>query len=193
MTMFSMGKKSDRDSEMNKEVMASTRKEGSLAEKYRNLIANAEWHSWSMPAEEREKIEDEARVLGVPLTVMDLLQEKHRENVEIVQRLAGLVLGEEKLVGSEPKGWEEITEMVKEMAEMILAEGQAELSGERMPFQVNQVRINQVRINQVKKIGAKLNELGGFELMLAIATNYVPLCDRHELELLWQGIGDWKA
>ena len=169
-------------------VIASTRKERRLAEKYRNEIANAEWHSWSMPAEERARIEDEAKRLGVPLTVMDSLQEKHHENVEIVQRLAGLVLGEEKLVGSKPNDWEEITAMVKELAEMILTEGQPELSGERMPF-----RVNQVRINKVKNIGVRLNELGGLELMLAIATNYVPLCDRHELELVWQGIGDWKA
>ena len=119
---------------------------------------------------------------------MDSLEYKHHENVEIAQLLAGLVLGEQKLVGSEPNDWEEITAMVKELAEMILAEGQPELSGERMPF-----RVNQVRINKVKSIGARLNKLGGFELMLAIATNYVPLCDRHELELVWHGIGDWKA
>ena len=71
---------------------------------------------------------------------------------------------------------------------MILADAESSLSEKRSPFSANQETKD-----KVKEIGSRLNALGGTDLMESIATDCVPRCDRHELDCLWHGIGDWRA
>lgn len=44
-----------------------------------------------------------------------------------------------------------------------------------------------------RQIGSTLNNIGGISLMIQIATEVVPPCARRELEVVWHGIGEWKA
>lgn len=45
--------------------------------------------------------------------------------------------------------------------------------------------------NVTREIGQRLNELGGYDLML-IAYKEIPQYDQLELSYSWDGIGDWK-
>ncbi|MGK7950450.1 MAG: hypothetical protein AB4368_17110 [Xenococcaceae cyanobacterium] len=163
-------------------------KEGKLPQKYIELIANPEWHDWSIAPEAKARMEANAKKLGFPLAMIDSFIQQHQKNVEVVIQLAGLVLGEQEIPQGNKNLSPQLTEIVKELAEMILADAEPALSGKRSPFSVNQERIE-----RVKAIGSQLNELGGTDLMGSLATNYVPPCDQQELDLLWNGIGDWRA
>ena len=155
-------------------------KQGRIPKKYQNLIANAEWHSWSIPPEDIAIREDKAK--------MDSIIQQHQQNVEMVICLAGLLLGEQEMSLDDQHPYPLLTEIAKELAEMILADSEHSLSEKRSPFSFNQEAIAQTR-----RIGTRLNEIGGWELMGAILNDCVPHCDRHELDLLWHGIGYWKA
>ncbi len=155
-------------------------KQGMLPKQYRNLIANEQWHSWSIRRKDLAKMEDDAK--------MDSIIQQHRKNVEIVIQLAGLVLGEQEMSLDDQHPYPLLTKIVTELAEMILADGRKSLSRKRSPFSVNQETID-----KTKALGSRLNELGGVDLMRSIATDYVPRCDQKELELIWHGIGDWRA
>ncbi len=155
-------------------------KQGRIPQKYQNLIANIEWHSWSIPPEDIAIREDKAK--------MDSIIQQHQQNVEIVIQLAGLVLGEQEMSLDDQHPYPLLTKIVTELAEMILADGRKSLSRKRSPFSVNQETID-----KTKALGSRLNELGGVDLMRSIATDYVPRCDQKELELIWHGIGDWRA
>ena len=155
-------------------------KQGRIPKKYINLIANEQWHSWSIPPKYLAIGEDNAK--------MDSIIQQHQQNVEIVIQLAGLVLGEQEMSLDDQHPYPLLTAIVTELAEMILADGRKSLSGKRAPFTVNQETIA-----KTKRIGTRLNEIGGWELMGAIHNDYVPSCERKELDLLWHGIGYWKA
>ena len=163
-------------------------KEGRLPQKYVDLIANSEWHDWSIPPESKARMEDNAKALGFPLAMIDSVIKQHQQNVEVVIQLAGLLLGEQEMPQGNKTSSPQLTDIVKELAEMILADAEPSLSGKRSPFSANQETID-----KVKGIGSQLNELGGTDLMGSIVIKYVPPCDRRELDLLWHGIGDWKA
>ena len=64
-------------------------KQGRIPQKYQHLIANTEWHSWSIPAKDLAMREDNAK--------RDSIIQQHQQNVEIVIQLAGLVLGEQEM------------------------------------------------------------------------------------------------
>ena len=155
-------------------------KQGRIPQKYQNLIANTEWHSWSIPAKDLAIREDNAK--------RDSIIQQHQQNVEIVIQLAGLVLGEQEMSLDDRHPYPLLTEIVTELAEMILADSSHSLSEKRSPFIVNQETID-----KTKRIGTRLNEIGGWELMGAIHNDCVPSCDRKELDWLWHGIGYWKA
>ena len=155
-------------------------KQGRIPKKYQNLIANAEWHSWSIPPEDIAIREDKAK--------MDSIIQQHQQNVEMVICLAGLLLGEQEMSLDDQHPYPLLTEIVKELAEMILADSEHSLSEKRSPFTVKQETID-----KTKTIGTRLNAIGGWELMGAILNDCVPLCDRKELDWLWHGIGYWKA
>ena len=163
-------------------------KEGRLPQKYVDLIANSEWHDWSIPPEEKARMEAQCKATGFPLAIIDSMKEDQQKNVEVVRVLARLLLGEQTISRDNQTPSTELTEIVKELAEMILADAEHSLSRKRSPFSVNQERSD-----KTKALGSRLNELGGVDLMRGIAMDYVPRCDQKELELLWHGIGDWKA
>ena len=156
-------------------------KQGRIAQKYINLIANTEWHSWSIPAKDLAMREDNPKK-------RDSIIQQHQQNVEIVIQLAGLVLGEQEMSLDDQHPYPLLTKIVTGLAEIILADSEHSLSKKRSPFSVNQETID-----KTKRIGTRLNEIGGWELMGGIHNNYVPSCDRHELDMLWHGIGYWKA
>ena len=164
-------------------------KQGRIPKKYQNLISNEQWHSWSIPPKDLAIREDNAR--------MDSIIQQHQQNVEIVLRLAGLVLGEQEMSLDDQHPYPLLTKIVTELAEMILADSEHSLSEKRSPFTANQETID-----KTKTIGTRLNAIGGWELMGAILNDCVPHCDqlrwlaerdRHELDWLWHGIGYWKA
>ena len=159
-----------------------------LPQKYIDLIANSEWHDWSMPPEEIARMEAQCKATGFPFAIIDSMKEDQQKNVEAVQVLARLLLGEQTISRDNQTPSSELTEIVKELAEMILADAEHSLSRKRSPFSVNQETID-----KTKALGSRLNELGGVDLMRSIATDYVPRCDQKELELIWHGIGDWRA
>ena len=155
-------------------------KQGRIPKKYLNLIANTEWHSWSISPARIVRIEDNAK--------MDSMIQQHQKDVEIVIQLAGLLLGEQEMSLDDQHPYPLLTKIAKELAEMILADSEHSFSEQRSPFSVNQETID-----NAKRIGTRLNEIGGWELMGAIHNDCVPSCDRKELDLLWHGIGYWKA
>ena len=162
--------------------------EGKLPQKYIELIANEQWHDWSIAPERMARMEDEAMALGLPVAMLDSIIQEHQKNVEIVIKLVRLVRGEQTIALDNQKPSKEITEIVQELAEMILVDAEPSLSKKRTPF-----ALCQEDIDKTKALGSRLNELGGVDLMRAIAMDYVPRCDQKELELIWHGIGDWKA
>ena len=92
-------------------------KQGRLPNQYRNIIANSEWHSWSIPPEDMAIRERKCLEWGFPVTMMnsilqqhqenmesgflvamtDSILQEHQKNVEIVIKLARLVLGEQTI------------------------------------------------------------------------------------------------
>ena len=138
--------------------------------------------------EEIARMEAQCQATGFPFAMIDSMKEDQQKNVEVVQVLARLLLGEQTISRDNQAPSGELTEIVKELAEMILADAEHSLSRKRSPFSVNQETIDTTKI-----LGSRLNELGGVDLMRSIATDYVPRCDQKELELIWHGIGDWRA
>ena len=133
-------------------------------------------------------MEDNALAFGLPTAMMSSIIQQHQKNVGVVIQLARLLLGEQTISLDNKTPSTELTEIVKELAGIILADSEQSLSEKRSPFSANQEIID-----KVKEIGSRLNALGGTDLMGSIVNDYVPRCDRHELDLLWHGIGDWKA
>ena len=182
------GKQKQRLMDSRNHIQQQEVQQGKLPQKYITLIANSEWHDWSIAPERIARMEDNALAFGLPIAMMSSIIQQHQKNVEVVIQLARLLLGEQTISLDNKTPSTELTEIVKELAGIILADSEQSLSEKRSPFSANQEIID-----KVKEIGAQLNELGGTDLMGSIATNYVPHCDQHELDLLWHGIGDWKA
>lgn len=189
--------KAQKGEEISRNSQSREKKGGAGAEKLPEsdiaLIANEEWHSREIDPERIARMEDESRTLGMPKEIVkgliESVREEHERDIEIVVRLVSIVKGEGRVYRDKNRNpASEVTAVIKEMAEMILADPGKVLSGKREPFEANEESIR-----KVKKIGRRLNELGGSDLMRTVASEYVPRCDQKELELIWHGIGDWKA
>ena len=158
---------------------------GRLPQKYINVIANEEWHSTELPPEEKARMEDQCIALGLPLATMDWSHFNRNEDIEVVISLAALLLGEQMLAFNNASPDSEITDIVKELAFMILSDSDSSLSGQRSPFLDVDGSTAKVR-----ELGEKLYKKGGTDLMLLVGNKYVPRCDQRSLELIWHL--DWR-
>jgi len=76
-------------------------------------------------------------------------------------------------------------EVAKSLLEMSLYHPEPFDSVDRSPF----LGVNRDR---TRELGAKLNEIGGTDLMFKIAS-LIHKRDQRELDLAWDGIGGWKS
>ena len=78
-----------------------------------------------------------------------------------------------------------LTWCLRFISKRIIEDCNFSLSEERKPF-----------LKQIEKtmaVGKKLHDLGGFDLMLCAYQDFVPPCDRPQLNQVWNGIGTWKS
>ena len=129
------------------------------------MIANKEWHKTNMDSATPDHLENTKCVIFGLMLI---------EGINSIQLLE-LSKSQNQIFNT----------VCKTLAKFVLQDPNHSLSAERSPF----LKENQ---SATREAGVTLNSVGGCSLMVKAAYMIVPPCDRRELEVVWDGIGEWR-